>query len=190
LQQTGIAVRLTREPGGSQGAEAIRSLLLDGAGERWDPVSEACLFAAARRDHVSRLIAPALAAGTWVVCDRFVDSTLAYQGYGHRLPLPAITALNRFAAGDTWPDLTLILDLPVETGLLRAAARGAADRIERRDRGFHERLRDGFHAIAAAEPERIALIDATPDPDTVHRTVLDAVEERLGVAFRSAKPPP
>jgi dTMP kinase len=186
LREAGITVRLTREPGGSPGAEAIRTLLLEGAGERWDPVSEACLFAAARRDHVRQLIAPALASGTWVVCDRFVDSTLAYQGYGHRLPLPTIAALNRFAVGDTWPDLTLILDLPVEIGLARAAARGAADRIERRDRGFHQRLRDGFHAIAAAEPQRVALIDAAADPDTVQRAVLETVAQRLGVVFSLA----
>ncbi|HEY1258914.1 MAG TPA: dTMP kinase [Stellaceae bacterium] len=184
LEQSGIAVVATREPGGSPDAEAIRRLLLEGAGERWDAVSETLLLVAARRDHVETLIAPALTRGKWVVCDRFADSTLAYQGWGRGVALEELRRLHRFALGEFAPDLTIILDLPVATGLARAAARPvAADRFERLDRDFHERLRQGFRAIAAAEPERAVLIDATPEPEAVYRAVRTAVESRLGIAL-------
>ncbi len=182
LEQAEIAAMATREPGGSPGAEAIRRLLLEGEGERWDATEEALLLFAARRDHVARLIEPALARGTWVISDRFADSTLAYQGYGRGLPLADVAMLHRFALGDFAPDLTLILDLPVEIGLARAAARdAAADRFERLDPAFHERLRHGFRAIAAAEPARCALIDANRDPAAVHRAVMEAVSQRLEI---------
>jgi dTMP kinase len=185
LVRAGSTARATREPGGSPGAEAIRRLLLEGEGERWDAVGEALLLVAARRDHVTRLIEPALAQGIWVVCDRFADSTTAYQGYGRDLALDDLAALHRFALGAFAPDLTLILDLPVEIGLARAAGRpGAADRFERLDHAFHERLREGFRRIAAEENARCVLIDASSDPQTVHRAALDAVEQRLGVALR------
>jgi dTMP kinase len=184
LEQSGIAVVATREPGGSPDAEAIRRLLLEGAGERWDAVSETLLLVAARRDHVETLIAPALTRGKWVVCDRFADSTLAYQGWGRGVALEELRRLHRFALGEFAPDLTIILDLPVATGLARAAARPvAADRFERLDRDFHERLRQGFRAIAAAEPARTVLIDATPEPEAVYRAVRTAVESRLGIAL-------
>ena len=184
LAQAGIAAERTREPGGSEGAEAIRRLLLDGAEERWDAIGETLLFYAARREHVTRLIRPALDRGVWIVCDRFADSTIAYQGYGRGLPLAELQALHRFALGDFAPDLTLILDVPVVEGLARAAKRaGDPDRFERLDRGFHERLRHGFHEIAAAEPQRCVLIDASGDIDSVHRAVLHALAERLGVNF-------
>lgn len=184
LARAGIAAERTREPGGSEGAEAIRRLLLDGAEERWDAIGETLLFYAARREHVTRLIRPAVDRGVWVVCDRFADSTIAYQGYGRGLPLAELQALHRFALGDFAPDLTLILDVPVAEGLARAAKRaGDPDRFERLDRGFHERLRHGFHEIAAAEPQRCVLIDASGDIDSVHRAVLQALAERLGVNF-------
>ncbi|MGH7060489.1 MAG: dTMP kinase [Stellaceae bacterium] len=184
LQERGIKVVATREPGGSPGAEAVRRLLLEGDGERWDAASEALLLVAARRDHVEKLIAPALARGDWVVCDRFADSTVAYQGWGSGLPLDELRWLHRFALRDFLPDLTIILDLPVEIGLARAAARAAtADRFERLDHGFHERLRQGFEAIAAAEPTRCVLIDAVPKPQRVQRVVWAAVEARLGAAL-------
>ena len=185
LDAAGIAARRTREPGGSPGAEAIRRLLLEGDTARWDSLGEALLLYAARRDHVVRTIEPALAQGIWVVCDRFADSTLAYQGYGRGLPLDDLRALHRLALGDFAPDLTLILDLPVEKGLRRAARRpGAADRFERLDREFHERLHRGFREIAAAEPERCVLIDASGDVEAVHRAIVAAVGERLGVSLR------
>jgi dTMP kinase len=190
LEQAGIAALATREPGGSPGAEAIRRLLLEGEGERWDAAAEALLLIAARRDHVAKLIEPALACGSWVVSDRFADSTLAYQGYGRGLPLSELAMLNRFALGGFAPDLTLILDLPVEIGLARAAGRlAAADRFERLDAAFHERLRQGFRAVAAAEPERCVLIEANRDPTTVHRAVLETVEQRLGLHLNPIYPP-
>jgi dTMP kinase len=181
LERAGIAVRATREPGGSPGAEVIRRLLLEGEGERWDALSEALLLVAARRDHVTRLIIPSLQQGIWVLSDRFADSTIAYQGYGKGVPLDQLQALHRVALGDFAPDLTLILDVPVEIGLARAAARSPADRFERLDRAFHERLRQGFREIAAADPARCALIDATGDPQAVHDTVRAVLKQRLGI---------
>lgn len=184
LGKAGMTVLRTREPGGSEGAEAIRRLLLDGPNERWDAIGEALLFSAARRDHLVKLIRPAIERGRWVVCDRFADSTLAYQGYGRGLPLADLLALHRFALGDFAPDLTLILDLPVADGLARAARRSAdADRFERLDAAFHERLRQGFRRIAADHPERCVLIDASGDPDRVHRAIIATVAARLGVSL-------
>lgn len=191
LGRAGIAALATREPGGSPGAEAIRRLLLEGDGARWDAVSEALLFAAARRDHLTKLIEPALDRGVWVVSDRFADSTLAYQGYGRGLAPADLATLQRFALGGFGPDLTLVLDVPAITGLARAAGRpAAADRFERLGEAFHERLRQAFLAIAAAEPARCARIDATADPDTVHRAILDALAQRLGIDLRSSAPGP
>jgi len=185
LARSGITALPTREPGGSPGAEAIRGLLLGGADERWDAVAEALLLYAARRDHVARVIRPALDRGDWVVCDRFSDSTLAYQGCGRGVPWPELTALHRFALGDFAPDLTLILDLPTQEGLARAVARaGEGDRFERLDRGFHERLRQGFLRIAAKDPQRCVLIDAAGDRESVQRAIAAAVMARLGVALR------
>lgn len=182
LARAGIDAERTREPGGSPGAEAIRRLLLDGTDDRWDAVGETLLFYAARRDHVTRRIKPALERGGWVICDRFADSTLAYQGYGRGLPIADLLALQRFALGDFAPDLTLILDLPVADGFARAARRhGAADRFERLDPAFHERLRHGFLQIAAGAPERCLVIDASGDRDSVHRAVLAAVAARFGI---------
>ena len=184
LGRAGVPVRVTREPGGgSPGGEAIRRLLLEGEGERWDAISEALLLVAARRDHVIRVIAPALAEATWVVSDRFADSTLAYQGYGKGIPLDQLAALHRFALDDFAPDLTLILDLSVEIGLARAAMRSTADRFERLDQEFHQRLRRGFREIASSNSTRCVLIDASGDPQMVHSAALAAVRERLGVQF-------
>jgi len=142
------------------------------------------LLNAARRDHVRRVIVPALDAGTWVVSDRFADSTTAYQGYGRGLPLQDLLALQRFAIGNAAPDLTLILDLAAGEGLARAAKRGAgADRFERLDPAFHERLRQGFRQIGADHPGRCVVIDADRDTASVHRAVVAAVRQRLGVAL-------
>jgi dTMP kinase len=183
LGRAGIPVQATREPGGSPGGEAIRRLLLEGERERWDAISEALLLVAARRDHVTRVVAPALAQGVWVVSDRFADSTMAYQGYGRGLGLQDLATLHRFALGDFAPDLTVILDLPVEIGLARAAARAAADRFESLDREFHERLREAFRQIAADNPARCVLIDGSADPQTVHGVMAVAIEQRLRVAL-------
>jgi dTMP kinase len=182
FERSGLEVRLTREPGGSPRSEAIRRLLLDGASTDWDAVSEALLMVAARHDHVATLIAPTLARGTWVICDRFADSTLAYQGYGRGLDLEQLLALNRFALGDFKPDLTLVLDLAVETAEARVAARAEPrDRFEHLDRAFRERLRRGFCHIAEANCDRCVVIDAAGDPQRVQRAILAAVEARLGL---------
>jgi dTMP kinase len=184
LGRAGIAAQGTREPGGSPGGEAIRRLLLEGAGEMWDATSEALLLVAARREHVTRTIVPALDRGSWIVCDRFADSTLAYQGYGGGLPLDALMQLHRFALGGFAPDLTVILDLPAADGLARAAARsGTGDRFERLDRAFHRRVRDGFRSIARDNPARCIIVDASPDVAAVHRAVLSAVAQRFGIVF-------
>ncbi|KAA0681352.1 dTMP kinase [Roseomonas genomospecies 6] len=183
LVACGKKVVLTREPGGSSGAEDIRNLLVSGETGRWGPVTEALLHTAARRDHLERTVWPALKAGHWVVCDRFLDSTMAYQGYGLGLGRELIATLQGAALGDFRPDLTLILDLPVEDGLARAAARrGGEDRYERMDIAFHRRLRDGFLDIAAREPERCVVIDATHPVETVQAAILDSVTRRLGVS--------
>lgn len=176
-------VVLTREPGGSTGAEQIRGLLVDGDVRRWDPLSEALLHFAARRDHLVTTILPALARGAWVLSDRFADSTMAYQGYGHGVDRAALAELYRICVGALKPDLTLILDLPVEQGLARAAGRAAGeDRYERMDRDFHERLRRGFLAIAHSEPERCVVVDAAQDEDAVHAGIVAAVGARLVVS--------
>ena len=184
LTQAGISVRTTREPGGSLGAEEIRRLLVTGPPDRWDAMSEALLHFAARRDHLRGVVLPDLEAGHWVLSDRFADSTMAYQGYGHGLGRDAIEALHALVVGDFAPDLTLILDLPVELGLERALARrDGEDRYEGLDRAFHERLRQAFREIAGREPERCALIDASGEVDAVQEAVRACVAERLGVAF-------
>jgi dTMP kinase len=184
LRSIGIAAERTREPGGSAGAEDIRRLLLEGHGERWDAVCEALLLYAARRDHVTRLIRPALNAGTWMIADRFSDSTFAYQGYGRGMSAADLAALHRLALGDFEPDLTLILDLPVEEGLARVGRRSMIpDRFEQLEHDFHQRLRDGFREIAKTAPKRCAIIDAVGSIDSVHRAVLAAVAERLGVVL-------
>jgi dTMP kinase len=180
LRERGREVVTTREPGGSPGAEQIRALLVSGEPDRWDGMTEALLHFAARRDHLRATVWPALDAGKWVLCDRFADSTLAYQGYGHGLPHHDIRSLYRLAVGDFRPDLTLILDLPVETGLARAAGRGGTeDRYEKMNGGFHQRLRDGFLAIAAAEPQRCAVVPADRSADDVAAAILAVIDERL-----------
>lgn len=168
LEAEGLSVTLTREPGGSPGAEAIRSLLVTGATDRWDGMTEALLLFAARRDHVERTIKPALDAGDIVVCDRFTDSTLAYQGYGHDLGREVIEQLNSIVLGSFAPDITLIMDLSVEAGLSRAVSRGGDEqRYEDMDIAFHHRLRDGFLDIAKRNPDRCHVIDASGSEDEV-----------------------
>ncbi|MBP2227269.1 dTMP kinase [Azospirillum agricola] len=183
LAARGIDALTTREPGGSSGAEEIRALLVSGETGRWGAVTEALLHTAARRDHLERTVWPALESGRWVLCDRFFDSTMAYQGYGLGLGRDLIEGLQRTALGAFRPDLTLILDIAVETGLRRAASRhGGEDRYERMDVGFHQRLRDGFLDIARREPERCAVIDADADLDTVQARIWTAVTSRLSPA--------
>jgi dTMP kinase len=182
LEAQGRAVVATREPGGSSGAESIRELVLKGSADRWSPVTETLLMYAARRDHVERVIRPALAKGAWVVCDRFADSTRAYQGAAGGTDPALIAALETHILEATRPDLTLIFDLPVEVGLERAHRRAGAEmRFESKGQAFHERLREGFLAIARAEPGRCAIIDAIGSLEAVEARVWAAVRERLAV---------
>ncbi|OQW47731.1 MAG: thymidylate kinase [Proteobacteria bacterium SG_bin6] len=173
LRARGLPVLVTREPGGSAGAEAIRALLLQGDAGRWSPRAEALLFAAARADHLEKTILPALAAGEWVICDRFIDSTRAYQGAGG-IEDAAILALHGFGAEGLLPDRTFVLDLPVAAGRARAEARdgAAADRFAARGDAFHASVRESFHRIAAAEPDRVRLIDAAQRPDAITAALL------------------
>ncbi len=187
LKLLGIEVLTTREPGGSPGAEIIRKLLVEGDPGRWDAETEMLLHFAARRDHLTRTIWPALERGNWVISDRFADSTMAYQGYGHGLGAKTVQDVYTAAVGKFGPDATIILDLPVSDGLARASGtRGAEDRYERMDVAFHERVRAGFHAIAQAQPARCALVDAAPSHDQVTAAVCAAVDQRLSRYYPGA----
>lgn len=180
LRATDLEVVLTREPGGSPGAEEIRGLLVAGAVDRWSPTTETLLLYAGRADHLERVIRPALDRGAWVVCDRFSDSTRAYQGAAGGASPALLHALDREVVEHDRPDLTLMFDLPAGDGLARAAARGEArTRFEAQDEAFHERLRAAFLEIARADPERCAVIDARPSAEAVGHAVWALVAERL-----------
>ena len=182
LRAARIDVVETREPGGSPGAEEIRRLLTTGEPNRWSPMAEALLHFSARADHVRRTIRPALKDGRWVCCDRFADSTMAYQGYGHGVDRGFIGMLTGAVLGELRPDLTLIFDIQVEQGLARAAKRpGQEDRYEKMDRKFHEALRRGFLEIAANDPARCVVVDASGDEDETWQRVRTAVSGRLGI---------
>jgi dTMP kinase len=184
LEAAKLRAIITREPGGSPGAEIIRHLVLSGMGKLLGPEAETLLFAAARDDHVRTVILPALNQGTWVLCDRFFDSTRAYQGrVGHVAPA-LLDALQRVTIGDLKPDLTFILDVPVEVGLKRAAARrgsGAPDRFESEDINFHQALREAYCEIAASDPRRCVLIDATAEVNAVAGQIWSALRDRFFV---------
>jgi dTMP kinase len=182
---------VTREPGGSPGAEIIRHLVLSGMGKLLGPDAETLLFAAARDDHVHTVIQPALSQGTWVLCDRFSDSTRAYQGRLGNVAPGVLNAMQRVTIGDLKPDLTIILDVPVEVGRKRAAPRrgaGAPDRFEAEDIKFHQELRDAYRQIAAEDPDRCVLIDATPDPDVVAAQVWTVLRDHLFAMASTASP--
>ena len=180
LQVEGRDALLTREPGGSPGAEEIRKLLVEGQPDRWTPLAETLLFLAARTDHVARTIEPALAAGIWVISDRFADSTFVYQGIARRLGMETVRHLQQAAMGDFAPDLTIVLDLDPHEGLKRAAMRGEAEnRFERCDTAFHEQLRTGFLEIAGREPQRCAVVGASRSTDAIAGNVWRIVKARL-----------
>lgn len=182
LQAAGLTVVMTREPGGSEGAEALRPLLVTGDRDRWTPTAETLLMYAGRSDHLTRLIRPALEAGTWVVCDRFSDSTRAYQGAGGGVDPAFIEAIEAEVVGADKPDLTLIFDMPVEVGLERAFGRDMFEaRFESKGLEFHERLRAEFLRIASREPQRCARIDASGSLEAVAADVWAAVSSRLEV---------
>jgi dTMP kinase len=185
LKSLGIGVVLTREPGGSPGAEIIRHVILSGAAKPFGPAAEAILFAAARDDHVHCTILPALERGRWVVSDRFADSTRVYQGALGDVDGRLIAKLERVTIGNLKPDLTFILDVPTDIGLERSAARrgrATADRFEAEGREFHERLREAYLALAAQEPERCVLIDASGEKQEVANRIWSAVSDRLDPA--------
>jgi len=179
LRGQGREVVLTREPGGSAGAEEIRKLLLTGAGDRWSPETELLLFTAARRDHLERVIDPALDRGTVVICDRFADSTRVYQGVGRADLRPVVDALHALMIGRE-PDLTVLIDIDPGEGLARAAARGGSEaRFESFGEGLQARLRAGFLALAGEFPDRIAVIDGARPPEVVAADVARVAEARL-----------
>lgn len=185
LRGRGHQVLVSREPGGSPGAEAVRHVLLSGAAEPFGPVMEAILFAAARSDHVEQVIRPAVERGDVVLCDRFLDSSRVYQGVTGNLDPTLMASLEKVAINGMMPDLTLILDLDPEEGLRRASARrgeGVADRYEKEDLDIHRRRRDAYLAIARAEPERCVVIDASAPEDDVERQIRDTVVERIDAA--------
>ena len=179
LRSRGIHVVETREPGGSEGAEKIRELLLTGADERWSAKAEALLFAAARTDHVDKVIRPAIEAGNWVLSDRFVDSSLAYQGGAGELGLEAVRAINAFGIGGWFPDRTLVLALAQGGARARARDNEDSDRIGGRPENYHQKVDLAFRQIAAEEPERVRIIDASGTPEEVTRRLIDALADLL-----------
>jgi dTMP kinase len=187
LDAAGLRAIVTREPGGSPGAEIIRHVVLSGMGKLLGAEAETLLFAAARDDHVHAVIKPALEQGIWVLCDRFSDSTRAYQGRLGKVDPALLNAMERVSIGGLKPDLTIILDVPVEIGMQRAAARrgrGAPDRFEAEDISFHQGLREAFRQIAANEPERCVLVDANADPAAVAANIWSATRDRFLTMLR------
>ena len=179
LRSKGLDVLETREPGGTPESEALRDLLVQGDPDRWSALSELLLITAARVEHVNRLIEPALAQGRWVICDRFADSTLAYQGIAGELGLELVEQLQELAVGVTTPDVTFLLDLRAEAGLQRAEKRGGAARFEKKGAAFHQTLRDGFLALANENPQRIVLIDGEDSFDNVWEQIEAELKRRF-----------
>lgn len=182
LESKGYRVLVTREPGGSPTAEAIRNVLLDPENNMITPMAELLLYEAARAQHVEERVRPALDSGQVVLCDRFVDSTMAYQGYGRGLSCDMIGQLNRIATQGVWPDLTIIVDLPADVGLARATRERASDRIERETLAFHQRVRDGFLGIAEADSQRIRVIDGNGTIEEVAKAIRSVAEGWLNQA--------
>ena len=181
LKQRTERVLLTREPGGTRIGEQIRSILLDPANTEMTPEAEILLFSAARAQIVREVIRPRLEEGWIVICDRFADSTLAYQGYGHGLPLDDLLRITEFATGGLWPDLTVYLDLDVETGLRRKAATPEEwNRMEAKAIDFHKRVRQGYRALAAQHPERWLVVDGERPPEQIHRQIRERVARLIG----------
>lgn len=179
LRERGIEVVVTREPGGSEGAEKVRELLLTGEEDRWSPEAEALLFAAARADHVDKVIRPAILAGKWVLTDRFVDSSLAYQGGAGELGIDAVRAINAFAIGEWFPDRTLVLALAEGGARARARDNEASDRIGGRPQNYHQKVDLAFRQIASDEPQRVRIVDASGSPQEVSGRLLEAIADLL-----------
>ena len=179
LRRRGLDVIETREPGGSEGAEKIRELLLTGADDRWNAEAEALLFAAARTDHVDKVIRPAIERGSWVLSDRFVDSSLAYQGGAGGLGIEAVRRINAFGIKQWFPDRTLVLALAEGGARARARDNEASDRIGGRPSDYHQKVDLAFREVAAEEPDRVRIVDASGSPDEVTRRLLDAIADLL-----------
>lgn len=179
LRGRGIDVVLTREPGGSDGAEAIRGLLLSGPDDQFGPEAEALLFAAARADHVRKTIRPALDRGAWVLSDRFIDSSLAYQGGAGQLGIEAVRAINAFAIGETFPDRTLVLQSDEGASRARTRDNGETDRIGGRSDDYHHKVATAFRLLAAEEPDRVKLIDASGTTEDVTARLIEAIADLL-----------
>lgn len=185
LEDVGVDLLCTREPGGAPGAEQIREMVLTGDVDRWTPMTEVLLYTAARSDHVERVIVPALEAGRWVLCDRFYDSSIAYQGAGRGVGVQKVKDLQKLVLGDIKPDLTLILDLPIDVGLSRAVSRETdkakkEDRFERMDKSLHEQSRAVFLDIAAEDPERCVIVNADQSIDYLQAELRAIIEKRFG----------
>jgi dTMP kinase len=179
LRGRGVDLLVTREPGGSDGAERIRELLLTGEEDRWGAQAEALLFAAARTDHVEKVIRPAILAGKWVLSDRFVDSSLAYQGGAGELGIEAVRSINAFGINEWFPDRTLVLALAEGGARARARDNEESDRIGGRPEGYHQKVDLAFRLIAAEEPDRIRIVDASGKPEEVTRRLLDAIADLM-----------
>lgn len=186
FKKAGLPVVTTREPGGSRGGEIIRKLVVEGKAEDWNPTTEALLFMVARYDHLETLIKPSLARGEVVLCDRFFDSTYVYQGVAKGVGTDWLMQLYSFLYGNIAPDLTFLLDLDPKDGLTRASSRGesAETRFEKMGLAYHRQLREGFLALAKANPERMSIIDATQTPDSVHRQIIAIVNQRFGLRLQ------
>lgn len=186
LKEKGIPALHTREPGGTPGAEAIRTLLVEGSKDKWDAGTELLLHLAARRDHIKNIILPSLAKGMWVISDRFNDSTIAYQGYGHQLGEKYISLLSSLAIGLIEPHVTFLLDITTEQGLSRAMQRRAHEtRYEQMDIAFHERVRQGFLTIAKRAPHRFTVLDATRPVAQVHASIMERITPHF-LRYRSS----
>ena len=179
LRDRGLSVVETREPGGSEGAEKIRELLLSGDEERWSAQAEALLFAAARTDHVDKVVRPAILSGKWVLSDRFIDSSLAYQGGAGELGIEQVRAINAFGIGEWFPDRTLVLALAEGGARARARDNEESDRIGGRPEGYHQKVDLAFRLIAAEEPERVRIVDASGAPDEVMQRLMAEIADLL-----------
>lgn len=184
LASNGIESILTREPGGSAGAEEIRELIVTGSADRWDPLTELCLLYAARRDHWLKVIKPKLEHGIWVISDRFADSSIVYQGYAGDIDIDTVLNIHNVVLGEVWPDLTIVLDLPPELGLERSYKRDTANnskdtRFEKRELHFHNLLREGFQFLHSKSPDRICVIDGTKTIKEVEIEVFSIIKNRF-----------
>lgn len=185
FEKSGHKSALTREPGGTEGAEAIRNLLVNGDSAKWDATTELLLHLTARHDHITKFIRPQLAQGSHVICDRFTDSTIAYQAYGHGLGINYVSQFCNLVLGNFQPDLTIILDIETQNGISRAGARGIAEnRYEKMGLDFHENVRHGFLEIAKSNPQRCVVINAEDDIDSIHRQIVAEVALRLGLNLK------